>query len=111
MKELIKDVDMVIINELKRAISEHAPMNSQHEGFAVILEEVDEANEEIENIDTALKMLWERVKRNDNAEDEAKMLLNYSRLAAAEIIQVATMAQRFILDLKSKDSRMVTKGE
>lgn len=102
MKELIKDVDMVIINELKRAISEHAPMNSQHEGFAVILEEIDEAKEEIENMDIALKMLWERVKRNDNAEDEAKMLLNYARLAAAETIQVAAMAQRFILDHKEK---------
>lgn len=59
--------------ELDRATDKFGPFNSTHEGYAVILEEVDE--------------LWDEVKSNDPDR------------AIEEAIQVAAMAIRFVVDL------------
>lgn len=62
-------------NELLRAASHHGPMNGPHEGYAVILEELDE--------------LWDLVKMKHP--DKAEM--------RAEAIQIAAMALRFVHDV------------
>lgn len=64
-----------VIDELDRAVTTHDPMRSGHEGYAVILEELDE--------------LWGHVKADYWTSPEAR----------AEAIQVAAMAVRFVLDL------------
>jgi vacuolar-type H+-ATPase catalytic subunit A/Vma1 len=61
--------------ELERAERKHAPMNSPHEGYAVIQEEVDE--------------LWEHVKADTGR----------SRDAAEEAIQIAAMGLRYALNV------------
>jgi|GEM_PF-5944413 len=53
----------------------HKPLRSAHEGYAVILEELDE--------------LWEEIKRKDR--DKKRM--------RAEAVQVAAMATRFLIDV------------
>jgi hypothetical protein len=63
----------VIADELRLAQRKFPAFHSGHEGYAVILEEVDE--------------LWDAVKRDDIAH------------ARGEAIQVAAMALRFIVDL------------
>ena len=60
--------------ELISATQMHGPMRSRHEGYAVILEELDE--------------LWDNIKAN-----------NHGRAERSEAIQVAAMAARYILDL------------
>lgn len=89
--------------ELKQARATHGPMNSHHEGYAVILEELDE--------------LWEICKRNTHsfepkrpswAEGELDPLnkdeLRKQKRAAMrkEAIQIAAMAVRFIEDVCDK---------
>jgi len=59
--------------ELRRAMNLNPKFNSAHEGYAVVLEEVDE--------------LWEEVKHNDRDKQYQ------------ECIQVAAMALRFLYDL------------
>ena len=67
-----------VTDELARARSKFKPFNSAHEGYAVILEELDE--------------LWDVVKlRHDSPERTAKM--------REEAIQVAAMAMRVIIDV------------
>jgi hypothetical protein len=62
--------------EVQRAMKKHDPMNSAHEGYAVLQEEVDE--------------LWDEIKA-DNGRSPAAM---------EEAIQVAAMAVRYIVDLE-----------
>ena len=69
-----------VLQELARAAENNQPMASAHEGYAVLLEEVDE--------------LWEHVRTNPRARDVAAM--------REEAIQVAAMAIRFILDVTDK---------
>jgi NTP pyrophosphatase (non-canonical NTP hydrolase) len=65
-------VELVLI-ELQRATSKFGVFASSHEGYAVLLEEVDE--------------LWEAVKTNDKDQQRE------------EAIQVAAMALRFLWDV------------
>lgn len=61
--------------EVLRAAIKHKPINSAHEGYAVLFEEVDE--------------LWDHVKADTG----------YSQDAMVEAIQVAAMGVRYNLDL------------
>lgn len=70
-------VDDVMI-ELQRARYKHpGKQHSAHEGYAVLLEEVDE--------------VWDEVKKNSKRRDRKKMY--------EELVQVAAMAQRMAEDL------------
>ena len=63
----------IILSEYLRAVTKFSEFNTPHEGYAVILEELDE--------------LWEEIKANSDKEALKK-----------EAIQVGAMALRFIID-------------
>ncbi len=70
-----------VLKEYDRAVELHGPFNSPHEGYAVILEELDE--------------LWAEVKINPKDID----IKNFRRdRMEEEAIQVAAMALRFLND-------------
>lgn len=62
-----------IANEFVRARMKHGPMRGAHEGYAVLLEEVDE--------------LWDEIKANNPVN------------ARKEIIQVAAMALAYLIEV------------
>ena len=64
----------MILSELSFATSKFGKFNSTHEGYAVILEELDE--------------LWEQIKLNGTQAELAK-----------EATQVTAMGLRFLMDL------------
>lgn len=63
--------------ELRTALSTHGPFNSAHEGYAVILEELDE--------------LWEEVRKRRGMRSTERL--------RNEAKQVAAMAIRFMLEV------------
>lgn len=69
----IKSLELVL-DELYDATSKFAPFNSAHEGYAVILEEMDE--------------LWQEIRKKSQNVD----------LMRTEAVQIAAMALRFMLD-------------
>lgn len=66
----------LVFAEARRATDTYRPFNSAHEGYAVLLEEVDE--------------LWDEVKLSPKKRRPDKM--------AEEARQVAAMALRFLVD-------------
>lgn len=72
MTDLLNEVR----GEFNRASLLYPPFNSAHEGWAVLLEEVEE--------------LWDEVKKSPTKRDITKM--------REEAVQVAAMALRFIYD-------------
>lgn len=71
----VTDLGLEAARELERAVALHAPMHGPHEGYAVILEELDE--------------LWDEVRRKKH--DPVAM--------RKECIQIAAMALRFVHDV------------
>lgn len=78
MSDQLRTVVDLVHKECRRAFASHSPFASAHEGYSVILEELDE--------------LWEEVKKRRNVRSNSKML--------TEAIQVSAMCVRFIHDLK-----------
>lgn len=61
-----------VVQELHKATAAYGPMNSPHEGYGIIKEELDE--------------FWDEVKNNNN------------QLARKEMVQVAAMCLRYLID-------------
>lgn len=74
-KAKMADVLILVGNEYLRAREIHPDMVSTHEGFAVLLEEVDE--------------LWDEVKKRDGTPEARRK----------EAIQIAAMAVAFVLEV------------
>lgn len=72
----IKNILSQVEVELYKAVISYKPFNSAHEGYAVILEEVDE--------------LWDEVKKKPSKVSDERM--------QKEAAQIAAMAVRFIHD-------------
>jgi NTP pyrophosphatase (non-canonical NTP hydrolase) len=79
----IGEVVNEVLVELAHAMATHDSMKSSHEGYAVLLEEVEE--------------LWDVVKSNP------KKLSNHKERMREEAIQVAAMAMRFVIDVCDKE--------
>jgi NTP pyrophosphatase (non-canonical NTP hydrolase) len=72
------DVLSDVYNEIARAQAKHpTEMRSLHEAYAILLEEVDE--------------FWDEVKKQTGERDSAKL--------RSELIQIAAMAVRTVVDL------------
>lgn len=69
-----------IHEELKKAITEHSLFSSAHEGYAVLLEELDE--------------LWDEVKKKSHKRNIKNMW--------TEAVQVAAMAMKFVMSLDAE---------
>lgn len=103
MKELLKTVQEAVEEEIKRTKEEYGykPFNSPHEGYAVLKEEVEEAEEEIQRIKDRLDSVWWQVREDVYPDRAIYLLKNHAELLACEAIQVAAMAQKF-MDLEKK---------
>jgi hypothetical protein len=72
----IQEIMDCVFRELSRATKLHGPFNSTHEGYAIILEELDEA--------------WDDIKANRVKESKQEMT------------QVAAMCIRYIMDTRTE---------
>ena len=82
--QIFKEVDA----ELKRAEKLAPGFNSGHEGYAILLEEVDELWREVQKKQFVLNPQGEQIINSERA-----------ALMRKEAIQVAAMAMRFVHDL------------
>lgn len=73
-----------------KARQKHAPMHSPHEGYAVILEELDEVWEEVKR--------WNPRSAYTAALDQGKYEENLKRMRK-EALHVAAMALAFVLEV------------
>lgn len=77
---LAQQEQRIILAEFNAGAQNHAPFNSLHEAYAVIIEEVDE--------------LWDEVKKKQRFRNSANV--------KTELRQIAAMALRALVDLDLK---------
>lgn len=107
MKELLKETVKSIKSELKRANKKFPLFASDHEGYAVMLEEFEEAKSELLHAEYLLEEL--KIKIFSDCSDESKGaairdLRETSRNLVAESTQFSAMVEKFTM---SKISRIV----
>ena len=96
MKELTNSVKLLVEDELTSANKKFGMFNSTHEGYAIIMEEVEELDYELGRIKYLLSNLWSTIKNNEKQGSLLERLRINATNAAAESIQIAAMAQKFI---------------
>lgn len=98
MNAVKDDVIKLVEKELASANEKFPMFRSPHEGYTVILEEMNETRENLINVGIALKEIWDGVKTNSTSlyMDDVDILKAEAINAACELIQVAAMAQKLI---------------
>ena len=98
MNKLIADVTQLVSEEYGRAsIKFGATNHSDHESYAILLEELEEAGVEVNDTHIQLDKFWWLTKANDDDLSKVSRLMEMERkaiLAACELIQVAAMAKK-----------------
>lgn len=98
MENLIEEVKECVEREYDRAGAKFGFVNhSDHESYAIILEEFQEAETDVALVNTHLSQFWDAVKLNDDDQSKSEWLMKIERDAvfgACELIQVAAMAKK-----------------
>ena len=99
MEELMRLVSALVDKEHERSNKVHrAAFASLHEGYAVVKEEVEEADEEMDRLKKKLEFLWLNVKNDadDMVQRNFEDMKSMAIAGACELIQVAAMADNGI---------------
>lgn len=100
-----------LVNELIQAEYKNAcenfgeKFNSLHEGYAVLLEEVEEANEDMTRIKYSLEDFWKWIKQDTkiNPKDIDIVIEEYLKYCIAELAQVGAVLMKIKNTLQSKE--------
>ena len=98
MDKLISDVKALAKEEYARASAKFGETNnSDHESYAVLLEEMEESLVEVKEFQWQMDRFWELVRANDDDIRKVSRLVEMERrasMAAAELIQVLAMVMK-----------------
>lgn len=95
MNEIESQVRELVATELAAANRKHPPFHSQHEGYAVILEEMQETEEATRLAKIDLEIAWRNIRDDISADVEISGLKDRAIQVACEAIQVAAMCDKF----------------
>lgn len=98
MNTVQSDIEALVNVELAEANKVNPPFCSAHEGYAVILEEIDEANMEVADTEYFIDALWAAVKQNkpEMVKAAAQKLNKTAVRLACEAVQVAAMCNKLL---------------
>lgn len=99
-------IKQAVREEYKRAAEKYGPLHaSSHEAYAVILEEAQEAEAELDELRRALTGYWNAVKDNNKIACGFRLsdIGAAAEHLAAESIQVAAMAHKALLTYEATE--------
>lgn len=100
-EEATKCIDQAVLHEFRNIVKKYGPTyNSEHEGYAVLLEEVEEACEDADFMQDALKRLWLSIRQNNFSNYELAQVHELAKGLAEEAVQVAAVCERFMETVK-----------
>lgn len=93
---LINDAEMLIHNELVWSYDEHGKFPSQYHGIAIIYEELQESQEELQRVMDGFEKAWELIRNNLDAAEQIKQLGENAKLLVCEATQMSAMCSKYI---------------
>ena len=92
-------INEAVVLELINAVKTYgAEFHSLHEGYAVLLEEIEEAEKELDYVKNHLVLLWDSVKVDDESsvKSDARYIAHDAIELAQEACQVAAVARKIL---------------
>lgn len=107
MKILMNEVEHSILKEYDRASEEYGPVhNSDHEAYAVLLEEFEESLDDVRYCEKEIEEFWKLVKDKTGPDDikvcRLKTIYAQALYGACELIQTAAMAHKAIRTIEER---------
>lgn len=103
MSEMKAAVEKLVEKELESANQKFPMFRSDHEGAAVIFEEIEETKDSLIDTEYQFGEMWKCIKDNMSGYPFIERLYAHAIEAACEAIQVAAMAQKFIDSQKERE--------
>ena len=91
-----EEVQALFDKELKKANENNPQFHSVHEGYAVLLEEVEEVKEEMEDLNLYTGFIWYAVKNGGCLRNDLEWTKKYAYSLIREAIQVGAMCDKFL---------------
>ena len=93
----MEKIKYLIEEELLEARGKFPNHNSPHEGYAVLLEEIEELRQDLECLEKSKSYLWAAVKENSHIKQEHEINKMKKRiiLLIKEAIQVGAMIEKY----------------
>lgn len=89
-------INQAVAYELQNIVKKYGAIyNSEHEGYAVLLEEVEEADSEMIFVKGILEKFWESIKCNNVNKELLYYVKQHALSLAEEAVQVAAVCERF----------------
>ena len=89
-------VDKAISAELSQAKMLYGTRySSDHEGWAVLKEEIEEAMSDFSQISKSFRNSWEKIKQNETVKNDLDDIIVFSKLLALEAIQICAVSTKW----------------
>lgn len=100
-EESTKCIDQAVLHELRNIIKKYGPTyHSEHEGFAVLMEECQEAVECDKDMQHSLEELWKSIRENKISAFKLSQVQGFAKCLAEEAVQIAAVCERFMETIK-----------
>jgi hypothetical protein len=99
-------IDKAIVYELQNIVKNYgAVYASEHEAYAILKEEIEEASEDMEQINRNLAYLWALIKNNHIKAGGGAIseTIDYAKMLAQEAVQCAAVCERFLETIKREE--------
>lgn len=84
------------------AIEKYGQFHNSHEFFAVLMEEIEEAKDEVIMMEGYLKCLWQKVKKDEIDFEYPTCIMARAKDAVKELIQVMAVLDKYYLMFKEE---------
>lgn len=102
-KKASEAIEQAVCFELQNIVKNYgATYASNHEGYAVLKEEVEEAQACLEDVLRNVSKIWVCVKANKDFMFDLNMAKEFSIALAGEAVQCAAVCERFMETIKSE---------
>ena len=96
-----ESINQAIAYELQNIVKNYGPTyNSNHEGYAVLKEEVEEAADALKAVNQNLNVLWKSIRVNFVTGECINQVKKNAVFLAQEAVQVVAVCERFIETVK-----------
>lgn len=91
-RNLVKDAAKFETDNARKVYGEK--FNSIHEGYSVLLEEIEECESMAKAMDVYRKELWENIKQNDDVDTNIERIKDAAMYCALEALQVMAVCNK-----------------
>ena len=98
-------INKAIECEIQNAVQSHGEKYStSHEAWAILKEEIEEASDELEKVETLSKIMWNAIKQDNNKWQKSHLdaMREYALNLIAETCQVIAVVDKFQKTLEGK---------